>query len=549
MKAPRLIHLILLACLLSAAGCTRTELPTAAAEGTPITATPRPTAAVTVTPKPAEAPAVWIAAEVPQGVRSQIGGIDKLRIAISEDQAVLQVNVLPGKTGGGEVLAATTWVYAAAAAFPTVTDRVSLQDLQNAWQTGKGRAFPGKALLMSAETRAVFSAVWGQPAAGAVAVLAEDELLAAAWKGNPGSLALLPFDQLGPRWKVLRVNGLSPLDPALDVEKYPLAVTFGVTGRADLKSALQLPPGNRDPQKFTTVVMTGTTALVRGTALRMEEEGVLYPGEAVRDILRNADLTHISNEVSFDENCPPAKPLRKEMRFCSNPAYLALLQDVGADLIELTGNHLADWGYEPLIYTLKLYREKGLPYYGGGLNETDAQKPFLYEHNGTQLAFVGCNVTGPENDLATAETPGALRCDMDWMETQVRQLKAQGYLPVVTFQHYEVEDYKPQSAQRIDSQRMAAAGAVIVSGSQAHSPQGFTFAGDSLIHYGLGNLFFDQMTDYNRRAFIDRHVFYDGRYLGTELITTLLENSARPRPMTLEERARFLKELFAASQW
>ena len=35
-----------------------------------------------------------------------------------------------------------------------------------------------------------------------------------------------------------------------------------------------------------------------------------------------------------------------------------------------------------------------------------------------------------------------------------------------------------------------------------------------------------------RQAFIDRHVFYDGKYLGVELLTTLLEESARPRPMT-----------------
>jgi poly-gamma-glutamate capsule biosynthesis protein CapA/YwtB (metallophosphatase superfamily) len=39
---------------------------------------------------------------------------------------------------------------------------------------------------------------------------------------------------------------------------------------------------------------------------------------------------------------------------------------------------------------------------------------------------------------------------------------------------------------------------VIVSGSQAHQPHGFEFYNGSLIHYGLGNLFFDQYNEVSR---------------------------------------------------
>ena len=42
--------------------------------------------------------------------------------------------------------------------------------------------------------------------------------------------------------------------------------------------------------------------------------------------------------------------------------------------------------------------------------------------------------------------------------------------------------------------RVADAGATMVSGSQAHYPHIMEFRGESFIHYGLGNLFFDQMT-------------------------------------------------------
>ena len=71
-------------------------------------------------------------------------------------------------------------------------------------------------------------------------------------------------------------------------------------------------------------------------------------------------------------------------------------------------------------------------------------------------------------------------------------------------------------------------------------------------------MFFDQMTyilpngeiiDETRREFHDRHIFYDGRYLGVELLTSMLEDYSRPRPMTDVERAAFLSDYFYYSGW
>jgi poly-gamma-glutamate synthesis protein (capsule biosynthesis protein) len=52
-----------------------------------------------------------------------------------------------------------------------------------------------------------------------------------------------------------------------------------------------------------------------------------------------------------------------------------------------------------------------------------------------------------------------------------------------------------------------------------------------------------------RQEFIDRYVFYDGRLLSVELLTAMLEDWAQPRPMTLDERADFLRAMFKASGW
>jgi len=106
-----------------------------------------------------------------------------------------------------------------------------------------------------------------------------------------------------------------------------------------------------------------------------------------------------------------------------------------------------------------------------------------------------------------------------------------------------------------DFRFMADSGADIVSGSQAHYAQMMEFYNGSFIHYGLGNLFFDQMGDQAwmpqgiRREFLDRYVIYDGKFISAELITALLEDYSRPRLMTDVERAKFLQEYFYHSGW
>jgi poly-gamma-glutamate synthesis protein (capsule biosynthesis protein) len=167
---------------------------------------------------------------------------------------------------------------------------------------------------------------------------------------------------------------------------------------------------------------------------------------------------------------------------------------------------------------------------------------------------MGCNAKGSHYYAPADEvTPGAVPCDFDWMETEITRLKDEGYLVIVTFQHVEYYSYQAQPDLVRDFGRMAEAGATIVSGSQSHQAHGFAFQNGALIHYGLGNLFFDQYLfcenancDY---AFMDRHIIYDGQHINTELIPIRFIDMARPRLMTPDEKAWFLDLIFEASGW
>jgi poly-gamma-glutamate synthesis protein (capsule biosynthesis protein) len=99
---------------------------------------------------------------------------------------------------------------------------------------------------------------------------------------------------------------------------------------------------------------------------------------------------------------------------------------------------------------------------------------------------------------------------------------------------------------------MADAGATIVSGSQAHYSQTMEFYNGAFIHYGLGNMFFDQMDKPafgTRREFMDRYVAYDGKLISVELMTNMLMDYSRPRFMTQDERQNFLTLYFTESGW
>ena len=539
---------------------TRTETPGIAADE----ATPQPSPSAT--PAPLE---IFLSASLPVPLGT---------IALPES---LVVNTDPGAdfwfgpgfdAPEGQVLHTVQWVYALAAPFPTLVDSVTWQELQALWQGFHTGGFQSiNALYLPEAAAHHLEQQWGPNVGTDIIISSALPDIEALWEEN--AWAVIPFDQLDPKLKVIQLDGQSPLYKDFSTDDYPLTLTFALTqktgsGAGDPPGSVRdwvaaLPESNRDPGKMTTLVMTGVTALVRATADRMETKGVLYPGEDIRPWLVEADLTHISNEVSFYEDCPPPDKDSRSLFFCSDPKYIELLEYVGADIIELTGNHNNDMlrreGKYLVPYNLSLYQERGMSTFGGGLNIVAARSPLTLTHNGNRLAFIGCNAPGPEFAWADQYQGGAAPCgDFQWMVEEIQRLKAEGYLPIATFQYYEDYYNFAETHHWRDFGLVADAGAVILNGSQAHRPKAMTFIGDTLVDFGLGNLFFDQMgyTDMYgnnlqqvRWEKIQRHTFYDGRHISTEILTAMLEDYARPRPMTPEERLVFLEEIFSASDW
>lgn len=530
------------------------------------TATPTPEP----TPTPIPVETIWIDPALPTSWRESLAQqvSDFARQAASAQRQVAMtdnpnadVRISIGDAGAPLI----THTLAVAAPFPTVADGIASADFIRFWR-GEPAALAGLSddgqtpptLFLDPETRVALTLLLGPLAESPnVQVVPSAEVISATWAARPAAFAVVPFDRLEGRWKLLQVDGVNLFEREADMSAYPFTLRVRAQGKPALiaEIAAAVPTAdNRDLNKMAIVAMTGVTALVRGTAVRMEEKGITYPAEKIRDWLTTADITHISNEVSFWENCPPPS-FKSGVVMCSDPRYIELLRYVGADVIELTGNHLWDYGYQHLIPTIEMYEKEGWGYFGGGRDLADALKPLTMTVNGNRIAFIGCNYFGA--NWATERLPGSAPCspndpkDLTHQIETIRQLKAEGYNVIATLQYEEYYFYESTPQQRRDFAALRDAGAVVVNGSQGHHVQGFDVNADGFIHWGTGNIFFGDQT-FSRGALttmVDRHVFYDNRYLGADLRTAFIEDLSQPRPMTPEERAELLRTLFAVSRF
>ena len=490
----------------------------------------------------APAPCLFLNPDLPTKVSSSLEALQDEFRCLSDSQPRQELTYLEG----GQL---SQWVYALAAPFNTVTDDLPVEDFIEFW--GGITEKPFTQLAMSAATKAAMISLFGEPK-GVVSEQAEGALLDYSWQ-TAGTWAIVPFDALEPRWKVISLGGSSPIRNDLIAENYPLLAKIGLANPESAgpiydKLLNLIVPTNRDAEKLTTVIVTGTTALVRATAYAMEQEGIDKPPAVIGSVLRQADITHISNEIAYSDECPYPNPITQSMSFCAPFSYNQVLEEVGTDVVDLTGDHFVDWGHEAANNTVDLYHKLGWQTFGGGKNLEEAQKPALFEVNGNKIAFVGCNAKHGYWNVAASETPGALDCDTEFLHEQIRTLKKESYTVITTFQHYEDYGWYPDTALEYDFQQAALAGADIVSGSQAHRPQIYAFAGaeqKQFIHFGLGNLFFDQILLGNDtdKGFVDRHVIYDGKYISTELLTIIFPNFLQPVWMNDQERDFFLGTL------
>lgn len=565
--------LVLTMCITILTGClggsiivvtaTPSPAPTAVPTSTPFGS---PTVAPTMTPTADQnAVRLWIAPNVPPEYQEALDPLVKSTHYRWANEADAQVKLVAGN--GSDGLNAQ-WVYAPVVAFPTIADDVKWADIQRYWQGDQsalrtlttGKQSPE--FIATPTTLAYLTSLLGAPSpAVKIEQVPPDAVISTLWAHRTAAWAIMPFQNLDPQVKVLTLDGASIFNRGLDLRTYPLVESFGFTGDPQLvaataeaiSSAGKWIATNRDLSRMTILVMTGVTALSRATAYQMEKTGITLPARDISPFLADADLVHTSNEVAFATDCPfpnPAYTDTTQIRFCSKDNYLDLLKAIHLNIVELTGNHVNDWGTAALAHTLDVYDANKIVYFGGGRNTEDAEKGIVVTNNGNRIAFIGCNPVGPAPAWAKEDRVGAAKCNEDFLAKEIPRLKTVADTIIMTIQYEEYYQYNPPDAQIQYFKKFADLGANLVMGTQAHWPQGFAFSGGAFIHYGIGNLFFDQMDQIGtRQMFADKIIIYGGKHISTVLFTGLMEDYSRPRPMNADERTMFLQTIFKVSGW
>lgn len=416
------------------------------------------------------------------------------------------------------------YLFLPAAAFPSLL--ISLDNFQAILE---GELAPK--LTVATETAAALKS-FGISLHPDTQIVGTNELENILWSDRT-RFTIMPFDALTPRYRILWINEQHPLD---DLENYPLAFESDTP--------------NFTPDKLTRIIVSGVTALTRDMIPVLDENGVEWAGSGIQDYVSRADFFHISNEVSFVENCPESNG-QMLGNFCSKPEYFDLLLDLDVDIVELSGNHNNDYGYEAYRETLQWYRDQGIMVVGGGDDVATANIPLIIDHHGNQIAWVSCNWVGPYYALANDDDaalggvrPGAASCNYNTLREMLPDLGEWNDLVITSVQYWEFDQHSPTPKQREDFVFLAQQGSDVVVGTQAHFPQTYEFSGESFIHYGPGNLFFDQPWWATTRFMLDQLFIYDGNLMFVDIYPGIIEDLGRPRPMTAEERQNFMYILF-----
>jgi len=336
------------------------------------------------------------------------------------------------------------------------------------------------------------------------------------------------LDHVTVRWKALTVDGKSAF---ADAATYSLLVD---------PTKRELAP------HLTHFILTGVTAITRAAGAQIDLKGIDWYTKNLRAQFEGAQYVHISNEVSMKADC--TYPVSGTYQFCSKERDFQALLDLHANVVELTGNHMRDFGDEPFKKTMAWYAEHEMHTFGGGLTPEAANTPIVLPlADGKRLGIVGFNEKCPLKECALKPGElGANAWDPAKAKADIAKLRADGAdFIVVTVQYKEWDSAQPTPAQTQIGHDLIDLGADFVYGSQAHQLQVVEFYKGKPIFHGLGNLLFDQVHRLGvRQAFFLHEWFYAGRLVAAVPVFTFMSDERQPTLATPEQAAAMRSIIF-----
>ena len=181
---------------------------------------------------------------------------------------------------------------------------------------------------------------------------------------------------------------------------------------------------------------------------------------------------------------PPAKP-RYDFRF--PPARLDLLIRAKVDAVSLANDRALDAAADGLVQGMRALKEKGIPFTGAGMNESEACQPWLAERSGVKLALFGVSMVG--GGAAGPDAPGIAMLPQhgETLAGEFRKARAEGRRIIVMLHGGDEYRTEVNEEQKRWARWFAARGAGVVAGSHPHVVQREETHAGTLILHSLGN--------------------------------------------------------------
>ncbi|MFH1561515.1 MAG: CapA family protein [Patescibacteria group bacterium] len=304
-----------------------------------------------------------------------------------------------------------------------------------------------------------------------------------------------------------------------------LSLVLGIKQKTNSPVPTVIPTPKPTPTIVTSkpivLAFVGDLSLAREINYQIQQRGIDYPFEFVKQIISQANLATANLESPLVDDCPT---VRDGMKFCGPKSNVDGLVSAGFDLVNIANNHIGNYGPEGIDQTIEVLKEKEVQPFGLG---TIAYRSV----DGFTVAFLGFDdTTGPVPD--------------EYLKSKLNEAKSSADYLVVNF-HWG-QEYQDQPTQRqeylarlaIDSE------ADLIVGHHPHVLQPIEYYQDKLIIYSLGNFVFDQMwSPATRTGAIGLVTINPDSKDELELIPVLIENYCQPRPIEGESKENLVQSL------
>lgn len=321
------------------------------------------------------------------------------------------------------------------------------------------------------------------------------------------------------------------------------------------------PTSSPAPRPTVTRTPTITRIAIVGDIMLGRRVGRAYannptaPFRPFAERLAAADITVGNLESTLSDN---GRPTQGGDSFYADPRMLEGLHLAGFDAVSLANNHLGDYGRHAQLETFAALDRARIARFGAGPDLVVARAPWIAEHEGIRIAFIGTESIG-ETPAASDSTPGTNRLNMpprtgpldtaalSRIEADIREAAAQADA-VIVIPHWGTQyTHQPEPAQREVAARFAEAGADLVIGGHPHWVQGWDLIGDTTVVHSLGNFVFDMQfsRQVQEGVFVEIELV-DGAVTSIEPVPYVIRDHI-PQPASPEAAARILADVRSTS--